>query len=163
MKRTQEPFKKTATVYKSEKFICVDPLSGANILKYLEDDESCRFYLVPDATDEALGQALLAALHRSRFVDEREFFDPERAKRAEANWQKEAMRRYGYKTKRDVYKNLDWCLAKISDGKISFRPHHHDKLDSWRSLPPDQTVVIPATDDAVAVGAALRLALDRCE
>ena len=163
MKRTQEPFKKTATVYKSEKFICVDPLSGANILKYLEDDESCRFYLEPDATDETLGQALLAALQRSRYVDEREFFDPERAMRAEANWQKEVMRRYGYKTKRDVYKNLDWCLAKISEGKISFQPHRHDKLDSWRSLPPDQTVVIPATNDAVAVGAALRLALDRCE
>lgn len=163
MRRTPEPFKKTATIFRSEKFICVDPLSGANIIKYLEDDESFRVYLESDAPNEALGRVLIAALARSRFVEERAFYNPERAMRAQANWQKDVMRRYGYKTKRDVYENLDWCLAKISGGEISIQPHLRYKPNYWKPLAPDKTVVIPVTDDAVAVGTALRLALDRCE
>jgi hypothetical protein len=73
------------------------------------------------------------------------------------------MQRYGHKTKRDAYKNMDWCRAKRSDRKISIQPHRRDKPEYFHGLPPEKTVVIPATDDAVAVGAALRLALDRCE
>ncbi|MGC1780131.1 MAG: contact-dependent growth inhibition system immunity protein [Xanthobacteraceae bacterium] len=164
MRLTQIPFKKTATIFKSEKFISIESLSGASALKYREDD-SCGVYLEPEAIDEILGQVLLAALDRSRLVDprsEREFFDPDRAMRVDANWEKQLMSRYGYKTKRDAYEHLDWCLAKIYDGKISFQPHRRQK-PGWRGLPPDRTVVIPMTDNVVAVGAALRLALDRCE
>jgi CDI immunity protein len=163
MRPAQEPFKKTATIYKSEKFISVEPLSGANILKYLEDDDSARVFLEPDAADEILGRALLGALARSRFVEEREFFDPDRAMRAEVHRQNDAMRRYGYKTKRDVYQKLDWCIAKISDGKISIQPYRRYKPNYWKTLPADRTVVIPETHDAATAGAALNLALDRCE
>jgi CDI immunity protein len=163
MRPVQEPFKRTATIYKSDKYILVDPLSGANILKYLEDDDSSRVYLAPDAADEILGRALLAALARSRYVEEREFFDPDRAMRAEANRQNDIMRRYGYKTKRDVYQKLDWCVAKMSDDKISIQPHRRYKPNFWKTLPADRTVIIPETRDAAAAGAALRLALDRCE
>jgi GMP synthase C terminal domain/CDI immunity protein len=85
-----------------------------------------------------------------------------RASTAHANWQKDFMGRYGYKTKRDAYRHLDWCLAQVSDGKISIQPHLRYKPDYWKSLPPDRTVVIPATDDVSMAGAALRLALDRC-
>jgi hypothetical protein len=73
------------------------------------------------------------------------------------------MRRYSYKTKREAYRNLDWCRAKRSEGEISLQPHKRDKPEDFRDLPPDRTVVIPAMTDAVAAGAALRLALDRCE
>lgn len=163
MRPSQEPFRKTAMVYRSEKFICIEPVSGANILMYLEDDETYRVYLEPDATVEVLGQTLLAALARSRSVQDKAFFDRDRATRAHANWQKDFMRRYGYKTKRDAYKNLDWCRAQVIDGKILIQPHRRLKVDAWKYLPPDSTVVIPATEDARAVGEALRLALDRCE
>ena len=73
------------------------------------------------------------------------------------------MRRYGYKTKRDAYKNMNWCRATRSEGKISIRPHKRDKPEYWTDLPPERDVVIPKTRDAAAAGAALRLALDRCE
>ena len=162
MRPSQEPFKKSATIYKSEKFISVEPLSGANILQYREDRNDW-VYLEPEVCDEVLGRVLSAALERSRFVDDKAFFDPDRAMRVYANWQKDLMKRYGYKTKHAAYKNMDWCHARMFDGKISIQPHRHDKLNSWRSLAPDRTVVIPATADATAVGAALRLALERCE
>ncbi len=73
------------------------------------------------------------------------------------------MRRYGYKTLREAYKNLNWCRAERSEGRISIRPHKRAKTEYFDDLPPDRTVVIPETRDAAALGAALRLALDRCE
>lgn len=73
------------------------------------------------------------------------------------------MRRYGYETKNDAYKNMNWCRAKRSEGKISIQPHKRDKPEYWRDLPPERDVVIPETRDPAVAGAALRLALDRCE
>jgi CDI immunity protein len=165
MRPSQIRFQKAATIYGSEKFISIEALSGASALMYREDGGR-GVYLEPEVADEALGQALLTALGKSRFVDprsERAFFDPNRAARAYADWQKDFMRRYGYKSKREAFRNLDWCYARMPEGKISIEPHRRDRLGSWRSLPPDRTVVIPATTDPVAAGAALRLALDRCE
>ncbi|MHB8884775.1 MAG: contact-dependent growth inhibition system immunity protein [Methylovirgula sp.] len=164
MKPTGIPFAKSATIHKSEKFISIEPLSGASGLRYRED-ESYRTYLEPEAPNEVLGQVLLAALDRSRFVapSEREFYKPDRAVRVYENWQKDFMARYGYKSMRNAYENMDWCIAKMSDGTISIQPHGRDKPGYWKSLPPDQTVVIPAMTNAAIVGAALRLALDRCE
>jgi len=164
MRANQIPFNKGATIYKSDKFICIESLSGASAMMY-RDNHGYGIYLQLDATDETLGQVLIAALDRSRFVpwSEREFFDANRAKRAYENWQKDFMTRYGYKSKRDAYKNMDWCRAKISEEKISIEPHRRDTPGSWKSLPRDRTVVIAETRDVKAVGAALRLALDRCE
>ncbi|HVO91924.1 MAG TPA: contact-dependent growth inhibition system immunity protein [Terriglobales bacterium] len=163
MSARQEPFKKTATVfYREDKFISVQPLSGTNMVHYREDGNDW-VYLEPNASDQVLGQALAAALARSRFVDDDAFYEPDRAMRVYANWETDFMNRYGYKTKHAAYKNLGWCLARVFDGKVSIQPHRYEKMNTWRSLPADRTVVVPASDDAAALGAALRLALDRCE
>jgi CDI immunity protein len=122
--------------------------------------------LQADASDDVLGQALLQALERSRFVwprDEPDLFKSERYMQSYRDWQQDFMRRYGYKTKREAYKKMDWCEAERSEGKISIKPHKRDKPEYFRNLRPDRTVVIPATENAVRIGAALRLALDRCE
>jgi GMP synthase C terminal domain/CDI immunity protein len=74
-----------------------------------------------------------------------------------AIWQRDFMRRYDYKTKRDAYKNMDWCRAKRSEGKISMTPHKRDKPGYFAGLPAEKTVIIPETRDAAAAGAALRL------
>jgi hypothetical protein len=165
MKPPQMRFRKSATIYKSEKFIGIEALSGASALRYREDD-SHMIYLEPEASNEVLGQSLLAAFKKSRFVDpssEREFYNPERATRVYEEWQQEFMLRYDYKSKRAAFMNLDWCSARMFEGKILIQPHRRDKPGSWRSLPPEKTVVIPATEDADTVGAAVRLALEHCE
>jgi hypothetical protein len=165
VKTPEISFDRTVAIHRSPKFISMESLSGAGGLYYSED-EGFRVYLDPEATDEALGQALLGALDRSRFVDprsERSFYDPKRAMRADANWEKEFIKCYGYRTRREAYANLDWCCVKMYEQQISIEPHRRDKPPYWESLPPEKTVVIPATRDAGAVGAAVRLALDRCE
>ncbi|MHB8884773.1 MAG: contact-dependent growth inhibition system immunity protein [Methylovirgula sp.] len=165
MKSTERlPFAQWADINQTDRFISVEPLSGYSIVQ--PEDEGYVIYLVPEAIDEALGRALLEALDKSRFIwppDEPEFFKAERYMRCYQNWQKDFMRRYGYKTKREAYKNMNWCRAERSEGMISIRPHGRDKPEYWRDLPNDKTVVIPATTNAAIVGAALRLALDRCE
>ena len=130
------------------------------------EDDGYVIYLPPDASDVALGRAMLEALDRSRFIwppDEPEFFRWQRYMLCYENWQKDLMRRYGYKTKDDAFKAMDWCRAMRSEGKISIEPYKLDKPEYWTDLPPEMTVVIPRTTDAAAAGAALRLALDRCE
>jgi hypothetical protein len=163
MKSTERlPFRQCADIHRTERFISVESLSGYR--RALREDEGYVIYLAPDTSDIALGGALLEALDQSRFIwpdDEPKFFKAERCMQSYRNWQKDFMRRYGYKTKREAYRNMDWCRAKRSEGKISIQPHKRDKPEYWNDLPPEMTVVIPATTDAA--GAALRLALDHCE
>jgi hypothetical protein len=158
------PFTQCADISRTERFISVEPLSGYRMVQ--PEDDGYVIYLPPDATDDALGRGLLEAFGRSRFIwppDEPEFFKWQRYLQCYRNWQKDFMRRYGYKTKREAYKNMNWCRARRSEGRISIRPHKREKPEYWSDLPDDMTVVIPATTDAIAAGAALRLALDRCE
>lgn len=159
------PFAQWADIHRTDKFISVEPLSGYRMV--VRDDEGYIIYLPPDANDDALGAALLTALAKSRFVlpaDDPNLLKVERYMKCYRNWEKDFMRRYGYKTKRAAYKNMNWCRADRSEGKLSIQPHHRrDKPGQWRWLPPEEHVVIPETRDAAAVGAALRSALDRCE
>lgn len=157
------PFTQWADVHRTERFVCIAQLSGYRIIQ-LEDDGYIA-YLERRANDEALGRTLLEALARSRFIfpPDPAFSEAERYMRSYQNWQKDFMQRYGYKTKRDAYENMDWCRVKRSEGKISIQPHQRDKPEYFRKLPPEKTVVIRAIDDPETVGAALRLALDRCQ
>jgi hypothetical protein len=158
------PFAQWADINRTGRFISAEPLSGYRMVQ--REDEGYVIYLAPDATDEDLGRALLECLDKSRFIwppDEPQFLEWQRYLQCYRNWQNDFMRRYGYKTKREAYKNMDWCRTKRSEGKISLQPHKRDKPEYWRDLPPDRTVVIAATTDAAAAGAALRLALDHCE
>lgn len=159
------PFTQWAEINRTEKFISIEPLSGYRMV--VREDEGYILYLPPDANDDALGDALLNALDKSRFVlpdDDPGLLKAERYMRCYRNWQKDFMRRYGYKTKRDAYKNMSWCRAKRCEGKITIQPHHRrEKPEEWDRLSPEQNVVISETRDAAVVGAALRLALDRCE
>jgi hypothetical protein len=60
------PFRQCADAHRTDRFICVQPKSGHAMI--LPEDEEYTVYLPPDATDEALGQALLDCLDKSRFI-----------------------------------------------------------------------------------------------
>ena len=159
------PFTQWATIDVTEKFVAVTALSGYR--RRLHEDEPCVIYLETDATDANLGQAVLEALNRSRFIHphtDRDFFDGDRILAAYKRWEADFMKRYRYKTRRDAYKNMRYCLAERREEKISIRPHKRDfKPGLWWDLSPEKTVVIPETNDPGIVGAATRLALSHCE
>jgi hypothetical protein len=157
------PIAQWADIRRTDRFISVEPFSGYR--RSLSEDEGYVIYLAPDASDEELGRVLLECLARSRFIwplDEPQFFDADRIVQCYRNRQKDFMRRYGYKTKSEAYKTMDWCRVKRSEGKISIQPHRRLKPEEWEWLPPERCVVIPETPQAIAAGAALKLALDRC-
>jgi len=69
------PFMQFATIHRTERFVSIAPLSGYR-MSYREDD-LCVTYLPQDASDETLGQTLLEAFDKSRFIwprDEPELF-----------------------------------------------------------------------------------------
>jgi hypothetical protein len=162
MKPPATPFEKIATIHKTGKFICVEPLSGVNGLTYREDGY-CRVFLDPYAPNDDLGRALLDALNKSRFVNSKEFLNRDRAERVYQDWENDFVTRYQYGSLREACTNMDWCGARMSETTISIEPHKRDEPGSWRSLSRDKRVVIPVTTDPVVAGAALREALDRCE
>jgi hypothetical protein len=158
------PFRQCADIHRTDRFISIRPMSGYRMIR--PEDESNMVYATPEASDEALGQALLESLNRSRFIhpdDDPHFCEAERYMQAYRNSEKDYLRRYGYKTKREAHKNMDWCRVKRSEGKITFDLHKRDKPGYWKDLPPEEDVVISATTDAVVAGAALRRALDLCK
>jgi hypothetical protein len=159
------PFRQWAAIHATDKFIAVTPLSGYQL--HVPEDELHIIYLMPDSADAILGQAVLQTLDRSRFIHPhtgRDFFKPDRVLAADKRWHADVMKRYRYKTKRDAYKNMRYCLAKRSEGKISIEPHERDvKPGLWGDLPPEKTVAIPETTDPGIVGTAARLALSHCE
>jgi hypothetical protein len=132
----------------------------------LPENDDYTIHLMPDSGDEALGRALLEGLDMSRFIwpeDEPEFFEVERYVKCHRDWEKDVMRRYGYKTRRAFYNTMNWCRAERSKETISITPHRRDKPGLWTDLSPEQTVVIPVTRNLIALGTALNLALNRCE
>jgi hypothetical protein len=154
-------FRKQAAVHQTEKFTCIEPLSGHRLIR--RDDEGYIIYLDPDPSDEAVGRALLDVLDRSRFFDfsEREFFHKDKMTAVYKRWQKDFMKRYKYKTKAEAFKNMKYCFVERCEGEILITPHDgHSKPGYILALPP---VIIPETPDPLIAGAAVKLALSHCE
>jgi hypothetical protein len=162
--KSDVPFTQSAAILQTEKFTFVESLSGYR--RFLQEDDGYRVYLEPDPTVEAIGRAVLEALDKSRFLDPRkndEFFDAKRIAETHRKWHFDFMTRYGYKTKREAYKNMLYCYASRCNGAISIKPFRRDRPEYWVELPADIAVVISATKDPVTVGDAAKLAFSRCE
>ncbi|MCM3774398.1 contact-dependent growth inhibition system immunity protein [Priestia aryabhattai] len=54
------------------------------------------------------------------------------------------------------------CHAKVVDGVLTLDPNRHDKLEAWEGLGDDAKVILPSDSSEAEIGAALRVALDRC-
>lgn len=158
-------------------FICVETYSGYRSSR--RDPKGAQHLLVPDVSDEALGAAFLDALARSRFVlsepradvwihPEAEFdsdlYDYKQGIERYAEWAKTLMGRYGYKTKRALFKEMKNCSIESQNGTITIRPSHHEKLEAWSGdgIGKENYVLISANSPPAEIGAALRLAFSRC-
>jgi len=120
-----------------------------------------------NAADEVLGLAVLDALKFSRFLSMDEyhkFFDPDDNKARYASWIASLMERYGYKTKRALFKNMKNCGIHCGTDTLIFNPTHHDKLEGWsgEGIGEDDLVVRPASSSPAEVGRALKEAFVRC-
>ncbi|MCO8579475.1 contact-dependent growth inhibition system immunity protein [Burkholderia multivorans] len=158
--------KRVASVYRNKDFILIETSSGYTA--FVRDPDGPMHFLDTSADDETLGRCLVDALSNSRFItpQQREeyplFFDfrlvgEQYKKKVEA-----LLVRYGYKTKQSLFKTMILCNARVVDGVLSLGPTRHDKLEAWEGLGDDEKIVLPFDSSDTEIGAALRVALDRC-
>jgi hypothetical protein len=136
----------------------------------MQADPACpRIILSADAADHEVGTSVLASLSRSRQISVEEipdFFDLDRTKQQYEEWVTDAMTRYGYKTRRSLFKGMKNVTIRL-DPTLSvmvLRPLRHDRLESWIRTKGDgiEDVVVPAYSSPSEIGAALRVAFSRC-
>ncbi|TBU81445.1 contact-dependent growth inhibition system immunity protein [Phytopseudomonas dryadis] len=161
----------------NREFLCVQTYSGYGSCR--ADYKGAMHLLSVDASNQVVGEALLDALSKSRFVlpeprndvwihpeatFDSELYDFEATEQRHKNWTQQLMSRYGYKNKRSLFKDMKNCSVEKREGLITMRPSHHEKLEGWsgKGLSENDYVVIATDCSPEDVGAALLLALSRC-
>ncbi|MBW5824203.1 CdiI family contact-dependent growth inhibition immunity protein [Yersinia kristensenii] len=154
------------SVYSTKDFLSVETDSGLGRVR--RDPLFPSHLLPPDADDQTIGDAVLIALSNSRTLsleESADFFDLETGKEQYAAWIAMLMEKYGYKTKRALFKDMKNCSIHCINDLITTSPTRHEKLEAWsgRGIKESDDVVIPADSIPEEIGAALRLALSRCK
>ena len=159
------PKKSWADTKINDDFICIRTASGYRSAS--PDYRGRQDFLPPNADDEVIGHTLIDALAQSKFLDpmkNNDFFDSESVAQRYAEWVRAVMERYGYKTKRAMFKNMKSCRVECHNNVIMVKPSNHVKLEAWGREKSDgiEDVVISANSSPREIGAALRLAFERC-
>ena len=155
--------KSWATVKINEEFIDITACAGYRAC-YL-DPEAWSVQLAPDEDDNKLGKTVVEALNASRFLEPREAFTMQAASPQQYElWVNGLVERFGYRSRRSMFKRMKSCSVTRSDGVILFKPLRHHKLESWSGdgIPEENHVEIPADLSPTEIGAALRIALGLC-
>lgn len=121
--------------------------------------------LAADADEGLLGSAVLQALSHSRFLTLPESEELRAAAAAHyEEWVANLLGRFGYRSRRALFKNMRSCSVESDGGRITIQPTRHQQLEGWGRSKHDaiEDVVLDAPRSAAEVGAAVRLALARC-
>lgn len=156
-----------ASAHSNGDFILVESYSGLGRMQL--DSEAPQFHLPMGSADLDAGRAVLEALSNSRQISMDEipqFFDLDRTNRVYKEWILDLIVRYGYKTKRALFKDMKSVSIRLNPSQtiMTLAPSHHDRLESWIRTKSDgiEDVVVPADSSPAEIGAALRLAFSRC-
>jgi len=135
----------------------------------LYDYSAASYFFSPDTEDNiGIGHAVLSALKASRPVS-RDEFDDIYALSMEGSQYNDffsgVMKRFEYKTKRALFKEMRSVSIMIDGQNIKLSPSKHVKLQAWGREKGDgiEDVIIPFTSEPAEVGQALRLAFSRCK
>ncbi|EPB0880350.1 contact-dependent growth inhibition system immunity protein [Yersinia enterocolitica] len=155
-----------ASCFCNNKFLNINTDSGLGLMR--RDPLFPPHLLPPDADDKSIGEAVFIALSNSRTLsleESTDFFDLEKVKEQYVAWIAMLMERYGYKTKRALFKDMKNCSIHCINGVITIVPTRHEKLEAWsgKGIKESDDVVISVNSSPAEIGAALRLALSRCK
>ncbi|MCI1839687.1 contact-dependent growth inhibition system immunity protein [Achromobacter ruhlandii] len=160
-----QKFTPRAIILLNEKFYRVSSLAVALIT--IDDPDGLRLFLPPEANDEVLGSAVRQALTMSRAVPREyvsQMINSGELKKRDKEEDTLMMRKFGYTSKRSLYKSMKFCsISMVSEG-IKFQPTHRKGLDGYTvrtdlDLVP---VIVPQTASDMELGLALREAFTRC-
>jgi len=155
-----------ASAYLNERFMLIITRYGCPGGGY--DYNSPMHFFSSDTEDnEHLGQAVLETIKFSRQVALENFYkiSSQRTVKQYDEFFAGVMKKYEYKTKRELFlKMKSVSIFKINQD-IEFSPSRHVGLQSWFREKGDgiESIVIPLLTPPAEVGQALRLAFERCK
>ncbi|MBL0318928.1 MAG: CdiI family contact-dependent growth inhibition immunity protein [Alphaproteobacteria bacterium] len=161
-----DPNEKNACVYANERFCSIKTYSGMGLI--MGDFRGKEYILLPDASEEELGQAILGALSYSRVVNRKadpELWDTEAAKIRAQKWIVGLMQRFGYKTRAAMFRKMKSCDIVMKSGMIEISPSRRERngnLFSGEGIQKSDYIYLPDTSTPAEIGAGLKLALSRC-
>ena len=122
-----------------------------------------------DITDSYFGKLVKEKLDESREVSLQEFqaiFNSEKMKGLQKNLEEEMKKRYGYKNKKSIYKDMSFLSLEQDDLYITISPLHQDSLDGSTGISlPDNSALEFKYDKNISdeeLGKAIRQALTYC-
>ncbi len=120
-----------------------------------------------DASPGHVGEALVEALSASRVLrpDELDaFFDPNSIAQRYEKWVADLIQRFGYSSRRTLFKRMKRCSVDQSSGVITLRPLRHEKLEGWSGdgIAKSDYVQLGEDSSPVEIGQGVLLALSRC-
>ncbi|MFV8797157.1 contact-dependent growth inhibition system immunity protein [Yersinia sp. LJYL362] len=155
-----------ASCFCNNNFLNINTDSGLGLMRI--DPLFPPHLLPPDADDKSIGEAVFIALSNSRTLSLEEysdFFNLEKSQEQYAAWVAMLMEKYGYKTKRALFKGMKNCSIHCINGVITILPTRHEKLEAWGGTGRggNDKVILSVNSSPAEIGAALRLALSRCK
>ena len=158
---------KTVSVIVNNEFLLVTSIIRG-MIGMTDPDQDFVFNKV-DITDSYFGKLVKEKLDESREVSLQEFqaiFNSEKMKGLQNNLEEEMKKRYGYKNKKSIYKDMSFLSLEQDDLYITISPLHQDSLDGSTGISlPDNSPLEFKYDKNISdeeLGKAIRQALTYC-
>ena len=157
------PHTRWVAIYQNDRFTSFQSLTGYIFSMPERDGFVCN--LPAGASDADLGEAMREALNHSRFVlpdgTRQAFYNPETVEAVFYMRLEQLQEQFGYPSRRRIVKGLRYCTVTMRLGEIKFEPTRRTRGCEWQDLrmPP---ITVADDVDALALGAAVRLAMDTC-
>ena len=158
---------KTVSVIVNNEFLLVTSIIRG-MIGMTDPDQDFVFNKV-DITDSYFGKLVKEKLDESREVSLQEFqaiFNSEKMKGLQKRLEEEMKKRYGYKNKKSIYKDMSSLSLEQDDLYITISPLHQDSLDGSTGISlPDNSPLEFKYDKSISdeeLGKAIRQALTYC-
>ena len=158
---------KTVSVIVNNEFLLVTSIIRG-MIGMTDPDQDFVFNKV-DITDSYFGKLVKEKLDESREVSLQEFqaiFNSEKMKGLQKRLEEEMKKRYGYKNKKSIYKDMSFLSLEQDDLYITISPLHQDSLDGSTGISlPDNSALEFKYDKNISdeeLGKAVREALTYC-
>ena len=158
---------KTVSVIVNNEFLLVTSIIRG-MIGMTDPDQDFVFNKV-DITDSYFGKLVKEKLDESREVSLQEFqaiFNSEKMKGLQKNLEEEMKKRYGYKNKKSIYKDMSFLSLEQDNLYITISPLHQDSLDGSTGISlPDNSPLEFKYDKNISdeeLGKAIRQAMTYC-
>ena len=156
---------KNADLLGNNQFIVIKTFTATPLS--IADPKGLKIYLPPNPEPAILGAGIREAIAKSRKPDWREYnqkFSHDQNKIRYEEWVANVMMRYGYKTRRAMFKGMKSCGIEHFSGVTVLRPSRHYTLEGWdgEGIPQSHRIGVRDESDDRTLGEAALLTLSRC-